>query len=75
MTLFNEYQRLKTEQKIAEEKRHFNVKQQQYDNLQRQNNTQSNRIPNMKDAYAKVRESKVTINRDYARLTSSSLNV
>ena len=75
MTLFNEYQRLKTEQKIEEEKRHFNVKQQQYDNLQRQNNTQSNRIPNMKDAYGKVRESKVTINRDYARLTSSSLNV
>ena len=32
-------------------------------------------IVNMKDAYAKVRESKVTINRNYARLTSSSLNV
>ena len=43
MTLFNEYQRLKTEQKIADEKRYFNVKQQQYDNLQRQSNTTSNR--------------------------------
>ena len=75
MTIFNEYQRLKTEQKIAEEKRHFNVKQQQYDNLQRQNNTKSSRIPNMTDALSKVRESKITLNRDYARLTSSLLNV
>ena len=75
MTILSQYQRLKTEQRIAEEKKLFNVKQQQYDNLQRQNNTKSSRIPNMKDAYGKVRESKVTINRDYARLTSSSLNV
>ena len=75
MTLFNEYQRLKTEQKMEEEKRHFNVKQQQYDNLQRQNNTKSSRIPNMTDALSKVRESKITLNRDYARLTSSLLNV
>ena len=75
MTIFNEYQRLKTEQKIAEEKRHFNVKQQQYDNLQRQNKTKSNRIPNMSAALAEVRKNKTTLNRDYCRLTSNLLNV
>ena len=75
MTLFNEYQRLKTEQKMEEEKRHFNVKQQQYDNLQRQNNTKSSRIPNMSEQLKKVRENKTTLNRDYCRLTSSGLNV
>ena len=75
MTILSQYQRLKSEQKIAEEKRHFNVKQQQYDNLQRQNNTQSNRIPNMKDALAEVRKNKTTLNRDYCRLTSNLLNV
>ena len=75
MTILSQYQRLKSEQKIAEEKRHFNVKQQQYDNLQRQNKTKSNRIPNMSAALAEVRKNKTTLNRDYCRLTSNLLNV
>jgi len=75
MTILSELQKLKTKQKIAQEKREFNVKQQQYDNLQRQNKTKSNRIPNMKDALAEVRKNKTTLNRDYCRLTSNLLNV
>jgi len=63
MTILSELQKLKTEQKIAQEKREFNVKKQQYDNLQRQNKTQSARIPD------------ITLNRDYLRFTSSAVNV
>jgi hypothetical protein len=75
MTILSQYQRLKTEQKIEEEKKLFNVKKQQYDNLQKQNKTQSSRIPNMSEQLKKVRENKTTLNRDYCRLTSSGLNV
>ena len=74
MTILSDYQKLKTEQKIEKEKKLSDAKEYQYNSLQ-QRTKDIPPIVNMKDAYAKVRESKVTINRDYARLTSSSLNV
>ena len=74
MTILSQYQKLKTEQMIEKEKKLSDAKEYQYNALQ-QRTKDIPPIVKMKDAYAKVRESKVTINRDYARLTSSSLNV
>ena len=74
MTILSDYQKLKTEQKIEKENKLSAAKEYQYNALQ-QRTKDIPPIVNMKDAYAKVRESKVTINRNYARLTSSSLNV
>jgi len=74
MTILSQYQKLKTEQMIEKEKKLSDAKEYQYNALQ-QRTKDIPPIVNMKDAYAKVRESKVTINRDYARLTSSGLNV
>ena len=74
MSIFHEYNRMKTQQKIENENKVLDAKKYQYDSL----NERTKDIPpivNMKDAYTKVRENKTTLNRDFCRLTSSSLNI
>ena len=74
MTILSELQRAQTEKKIAEEQIQLEVKRNQYNQLQQK----VNNIPpviNMKQAYAEVQKSKITLNRDYERLTSNRLVV
>ena len=74
MSIFHEYNRMKTEQKIEKENKLLGAKEYQYNSLQ-ERTKDIPPIVNMKDALSKVRENKTTLNRDFCRLTSSALNV
>ena len=74
MTLLSEYQRSATEQKVLKEKKELEVKRQQYNKLQA-SITPLPKVVNMREAYLKVLESDITLNRDYERLTSNRLVV
>ena len=74
MSIFHEYNRMKTEQKIEKENKLLDAKEYQYNSLQ-QRTKDIPPIVNMTAALSKVRENKTTLNRDYCRLTSSGLNV
>lgn len=74
MTIFSEYQRSKTEQKMIKDKNLQEYKKQEYEKLDNKLRTQTG-VPDMRKAMEKVRSSKATINRDYMRLTSSSLSI
>lgn len=74
MTIMSEWQREQTEKKIENEKRMLETKRKSYDRLQERTN-HIKPIVDMKSAYEQVQKNKTTINRDYARLTSSSLVV
>ena len=74
MSIWSEYQREQTEKKITNEKKMLLLKENNYKRLQERTN-HIKPIVDMKSAYEQVQKNKTTINRDYARLTSSSLVV
>jgi len=74
MSIWSEYQREQTEKKIENEKKMLLLKENNYKRLQERTN-HIKPIVDMKSAYEQVQKNKTTINRDYARLTSSSLVV
>ena len=74
MSIWSEYQREQTEKKIENEKKMHLLKENNYNRLQERTN-HIKPIVDMKSAYEQVQKNKTTINRDYARLTSSSLVV
>ena len=74
MSIWSEYQREQTEKKIENEKKMHLLKENNYTRLQERTN-HIKPIVDMKSAYEQVQKNKTTINRDYARLTSSSLVV
>ena len=74
MTIWSEYQRNKTEQQIIKDKNWKDYKEQQYKVLDEKLKTKTG-VPDMRKSMEQVRQSEVKINRDYARLTSSSLVV
>lgn len=74
MTIWSEYQRNKTEQQMIKDKNLKDYKEQQYKVLDEKLRTKTG-IPDMREAMKQVSKSNVKINRDLARLTSSSLVV
>ena len=74
MSIWSEYQREQTEKKIENEKKMHLLKENNYNRLQERTN-HIKPIVDMKSAYEQVQKNKTTINRDYARLTSSTLVV
>jgi len=74
MTILNEWLRHQNEKKIENDKKMLLLKENTYNRVQERTN-HIKPIVDMKSAYEQVQKNKTTINRDYARLTSSSLVV
>ena len=74
MTILNEWLRHQNEKKIENDKKMLLLKENTYNRVQ-ERTANIKPIIDMKSAYEQVQKNKTTINRDYARLTSSSLVV